>query len=436
MKSNKSIVERLSILERELGIISESLTSIPDIEKYLRDKSLPEKVDSIDIDDRLTGDDIVEMLNSDDPRFIGHTIFNDIKDVLGTFSYSGFCCDFTPKLKIREFRNKKYYYPPYERGLFYLTKVNGKPFNGIKQFLKDNFDDINAKNSLQKFVNGEITLINRDVIIRGDVNFSGQLKNFKTINEYLKSLKIKCILEVTGDFDVSFNNLESLWGMPKKIGGDLNISNNNIEDFKYHTEDLKNVKGELIWDGNPIESWEDLPINLADSVELKLASTFKCRKVELDGNIINVTGDVNLKEKLGSYKSVHEYLYSKFGLDRFGIIEGRLNISYNNLDTLYGCPETCWGVNASNNKLRNLEHCPKVGGGSLLFESNLLISLKGIKDKKLDLLSVQDNNLKTLDFIPEEVRVLFVSENPGLDGNGFSPDYIKDMTNVKYIEKG
>jgi len=439
IKSN-SILDRILFLEKELGIIQESFNSKSEVEEYLIQKSVPAKIKELEINPQRfvdSGRDLLKYLDLDDPRFIDHDGFYDIQGVLGSFVYSGFCCDFTSgKLNVRELRNKKFVHTPWdEYGVFYLTSVDKKQFNSIEQFLKLNFDSINVLNFLEKYVDGEVALKKRSIVINGDLDLSGKLGNFKSIKDFLKSLKIKEISKVTGNVDFSDNNLESLYGMPYEIYGDLDISNNRISGFRYCDKQLENVGGKFIFNNNPIDDWEFLPVKFINNLELKLTFLFKCKRVELDGDLINAFGNVYLSGKLGSYKSVHDYLKSEFGLEGFGTISHQINISSNNLESLYGCPKKCLSINASNNNLRNLEYCPEVGvHGTLEFYSNSLISLEGIKDDIIWDFDVMDNKLKSLDFIPKKINYMAnVMKNPGLNGRGFTEDYVLSKTECKDI---
>ena len=76
-------------------------------------------------------------------------------------------------------------------------------------------------------------------VIEGDLDLSGmKLKKLPDLSEVI----------VKGDFICSDNELESLRGLPKEIGGNFDFSRNNIQEIKW----LPVVKGSVIYEGNPL----------------------------------------------------------------------------------------------------------------------------------------------------------------------------------------
>ena len=80
------------------------------------------------------------------------------------------------------------------------------------------------------------------VDVEGDVDLYG--RNLEVIPVQFGIVK--------GYFWCSSNNLKSLEGCPKTVGGNFNCFRNNLESLKY----LPDIKGELICDDNLKESEE------------------------------------------------------------------------------------------------------------------------------------------------------------------------------------
>lgn len=140
-----------------------------------------------------------------------------------------------------------------------------KLFEGYNQF-ESEIADICKEYNIDNF------FINPDglVDVDGDVNLAGRLDSYNRLHKYIP-LKFQ---NVTGIFDVDDNQLISLEGSPKMVGGDFNCNNNLLNDFEGapHTVDgdfwcygntirsfegLGNIKGDFYCHHNPIwEIWD------------------------------------------------------------------------------------------------------------------------------------------------------------------------------------
>ena len=122
---------------------------------------------------------------------------------------------------------------------------------------------------LNKYVIGKWHLNDDEVVdVDGDFNcFSKGLSDFKGIkfgkvtedfncvNNNLTSLE-GCPKEVGGNFYCHYNNLTSLEGCPKEVNGNFNCSNNNLTSLKFGPE---KVNGNFNCSHNSLTSLEGCP---------------------------------------------------------------------------------------------------------------------------------------------------------------------------------
>ncbi len=136
-----------------------------------------------------------------------------------------------------------------------LTTLKGAPQKVCGDF-DCSYNQLNSLDYLPDEIGGRIILNNNlfiiqndqvydlnnlapGFVIEGDLDLSGmKLKKLPDLSEVI----------VEGDFICSDNELESLRGRPKEIGGDFDFSRNNIQEIKW----MPVVKGAVIYEGNPL----------------------------------------------------------------------------------------------------------------------------------------------------------------------------------------
>ena len=120
--------------------------------------------------------------------------------------------------------------------------------------------------------------------------------------------------------------------------------------------------------------------------------------------LLDVDGDVNLYN-----------LELKTIPFNFGVVSGEFNIGFNELTSLKGSPTHVGDMfKCSNNKLTSLEFSPQPLLKEIkLFDAsfNQITSLKGVPQEVLNL-HVAQNNLKNLDYVPKNLKLLSCSFNP------------------------
>ena len=170
------------------------------------------------------------------------------------------------------------------------------------------------------------------VDINGD--FDGAVKGLKDF----KGIRFG---EVTGFFDCSTNNLESLEGAPETVGGDFDCSENLLQNLKGAP---KTVGGDFECDKNSLQSLEGAPETVGEN--------FQCY-------------DNSLQNLKGAPKTVG----------------GSFDCSHNSLQTLEGAPKTVGGFNCSHNSLQTLEGSPQIVGRFFDCSYNHLQTLEGAPEK-------------------------------------------------------
>jgi hypothetical protein len=115
---------------------------------------------------------------------------------------------------------------------------------------------------------------------------------------------------------------------------------------------------------------------------------------------------------------------------------GNLDVSYNNLKSLKDLPIKISIVDGyfrcDNNNLTNLEGAPKKVGGNFICHYNKLTSLEGAPEKVGGYFYCNYNKLTSLEGAPNEVDGdFYVRTNPGKNGNGFTEEDVRAVSNVK-----
>jgi len=211
------------------------------------------------------------------------------------------------------------------------------------------------------------------IFVDGDFLASGGLGD----RESLGNLKFG---EVTGNFDISDNNLKTLDGCPSLVDGGFNCSSNRLENLKGGP---KSVKKSYSCSNNFISDISDIALD--------------SESYGLSGNIIENL--VKFPEKIsGSFLiNNNELLKELEGCPRE--IGGNFDVSdCPLLNSLKGGPETV-GKNylCSNSGLDNLNGAPKKVGGFLDLSGNNLINLKGIPGKVGRWIAANNNKIETLE---------------------------------------
>lgn len=108
------------------------------------------------------------------------------------------------------------------------------------------------------------------------------------------------------------------------------------------------------------------------------------------GYKVNVNNNVSLTKK--ELKKIEV---------KFGIVRGYFSINYNDIKSLWGCPDEVYeNFSAFSNKIESLKYLPQVGRG----------------------INVANNKIKSLKFSPEVVNSWFSCER-------------NELTNLKYVPK-
>jgi hypothetical protein len=143
---------------------------------------------------------------------------------------------------------------------------------------------------------------------------------------------------------------------------------------------------------------------------------------EIDGNIVNIKGNVNLKFNPKNYKKIINNYRLKY-------ISGNFDCSGNKLTTLEGAPEEVGGdFDCSHNNLASLEDAPKKVGGEFNCLGNSLTSLKGAPEKVGGDFDCFGNNLTSLEGAPEKVGGDFICDENKKD---FTKEDVKAVSDVE-----
>lgn len=250
---------------------------------------------------------------------------------------------------------------------------------------------------LEKFTQGS-WIINSEGYIEIDGNFdcSSGLKS-----DQLRLPKIK-IKRVSGDFNCSNNNLETLEGCPEEVGGSFRCFSNNLRSLKHSPKKIGSnfdctrnnletlggcteiIFGNLFCDFNFLKDLKGSPIliggdfkisnNLIESLigcPAEIKGSFYC-----DGNNLKSLdfGPIYVGKV---YDCSNNKLQDLMGAPKE--ISGKFICSNNELQTLKGSPETVIGdFICSNNFLVNLKGSPEKIGSGFNFSNNLVNSLEGL----------------------------------------------------------
>jgi hypothetical protein len=223
---------------------------------------------------------------------------------------------------------------------------------------------------------------------------------------YSKTIMVKGIRNVKGDFSVAGQNFRSLKNFPTgKIGGNIDLSFNKLTTLK-GCPDVSGPNRKLIADDNELVSLEGCPTSIA------MLSVRHNRLTSLKGITANELYSIEarfnrLTSLQGSPRKVQE-----------------LYVSDNRLTSLQGCPEEIDLLNFSRNEVSSLYHCPK-RMKNLICSGNRLTSLEGGPEIIEDHLNCEANPLRTLEGFPKEIGGNLYHSSK------FTEDQIRAVCNVK-----
>jgi len=163
-------------------------------------------------------------------------------------------------------------------------------------------------------------------IIDGDVTLSNL--SLTKIPEFLKNVKI------TGNLDLSFNNISSFENCPQSIGGELRIHHNEIKSL---IGCPRRINGIFLISYNELEELNYFPIFV---------------KYGINVSYNNITSLKGLPKKINGYLKIHENMLTSFE-DGPEVVKGDLLASYNNITSLRGFPRKVirGKINLSNNPI-------------------------------------------------------------------------------------
>lgn len=265
---------------------------------------------------------------------------------------------------------------------------------------------------IKKFLN-RYGLYNNDYTINGDlsVDVKGDVdishKNLSKTTP-LDEIPVK-FGKVTGSFNVSQNELTSLYGSPDEVGKNFYCGFNKLTDLEYSpklvkgsfmchfNKKLKTLKGI----GKVLEGF-----NVNHSLALKSLEFIPQMITSLDVSFCGIKDLVNCPQNLLN-----------------------LDISNNKLDSLKGCPTKLFGdFTAINCTLKTLEFCPQEVEGFFYIYSNPIKSLEHCPKIIKSYFTVMNCDLENLDFFPERVvGAIDVSDN----NISFIPDDVWEI----FLEK-
>lgn len=134
------------------------------------------------------------------------------------------------------------------------------------------------------------------------------------------------------------------------------------------------------------------------------------------GYVVDVNGNVELgHQKLKQIKV------------KFNIIQGDMDLSFNSLTNLLGCPRQVGSFNINENNLKSLNHGPRLVYGHYVCENNQLHSLEGAP-RAVKTFMCSNNKLKNLKGAPDVINGYLLAENNLIDSLIFFPEQITGQT--------
>lgn len=301
----------------------------------------------------------------------------------------------------------------------------------FSRYVKRTFESINQNeidsDLMDKCCKGKWEVVDDLINIDGDFIASAELKERTT----LLPLRFG---KVTGDFDVSDNELKDLEGCPSHVGGSFNCSSNRIESLKggptsakkylcannfiHSIEDIAKDSEEYVLSGNNIESLPKLPQEIKGSLylhETLISSLDGCPK-RVGGNF-----DVSDCKNLKSLDGGPEYVGKNF------------LCSGSNLESLQGSPKEVGGFfEADSNDLSSLEGMTQKIGKWISLSKNKLVSVDHLGSSNAKKTVMLDKNSSSPTLF--KMQLSYLADHPGEDkGNEWVMDILKRNTS-QFIE--
>jgi hypothetical protein len=294
-----------------------------------------------------------------------------------------------------------------------------KTFTGFNKLLENqNAEDSNIMDSC---CSGTWEVRDDLIYVDGDFLASKKLKN----RESLGNLKFG---EVTGDFDVSDNNLKTLEGCPSVVGGSFNCSSNRITTLKGGPESARMY----YCSNNFISDISDIATN--------------CESYAMGGNIIEklvefpeeikgsfLINDNELLESLNGCPRVIGKNFDASNCQSLVSLEGgpeevgkNYLCSGSNLDSLSGIAKKIGGfLDISGNKLRNLEGIPEIIGRWVAANNNEIISLEGLTGKSAGRSLMLSRNIAPENLLKIQHNFLKQGSDKRIEGNNWVIDILE-----------
>lgn len=171
----------------------------------------------------------------------------------------------------------------------------------------------------------------------------------------------------------------------------------------------------------------------------------------ISGNLnVNVNGNVNLRNKLKeshlpiNFEQVNGYF--DIADNKLESLEGcphtilkDFDCSNNNLNTLFGAPNSVGDFNCSNNNLSNLSYAPKEVEGYFNCSDNLLVSIEGSPRTIQGYFKCSNNKLISLKGGPKYIKDYFDCSNNKIESLENGPmtvgqDYVCQRNELKSLE--
>ena len=234
-------------------------------------------------------------------------------------------------------------------------------------------------------------------------------------------------LVVEGDFNCSYNDIQSLKGSPRKVNGFFECSENRLQSLKGAPQ---KVSGGFFCRNNQLQSLEGAPQEVGRNFDCcynqlqslkgapqKVGDDFDCN----DNQLQSLEGAP--QEVGGGFYCGNNQLQSLKGSPQK--VGGGFACGNNQLQSLEGAPQKVGGGFACNdNQLQSLEGAPQEVGRNFDCCYNQLQSLKGAPQKVGDDFDCNDNQLQSLEGAPQEVGGNFECGNNQLQSLKGSPQKV------------
>lgn len=284
-------------------------------------------------------------------------------------------------------------------------------------------------------IHGDFDLSDTGVVDVFFVKFNKVEGSFNVSGNYLKTLEGWFPKEVSGFIEISKNNLTDLKGSPKisngsfycqdndlktlkgcpeEIRGTFDVSYNELESFEHCA---KLVTGYFLAESNHIKNLKHLPseISRLDLGFNRIENLEGCPDVSRKINIKNcrLTSLKGLKSTSGELWVEAKNNYIESMGDISDVKLESLNLSTNRLTTLKGCPKNIKYLIADINNLTDLEGCPE-SLGQLDVSDNNLKSLKGCPNTINISADFSHNIIMDLEGCPTEKKEtrVYINNNP------------------------